>query len=213
MGSTAAVGSRSGRRAGGAWLLAVGLLVQGCAAATGGAPGPVGAAHPCGPDADSATVRTVDVAAAVMRRLVQDAGGAGSKLRVLYLVERPMPDPAGIDAGDQGDRTAPASSDPPFPGAVQRCLEGVRFAGLPAIRLVSGPEDPEIRRAPGRRPIPHVVDGRVVTLAPVPASGDRFRLAASSDGGGGLGVAGGVYVLERRGGAWLVTDQERAWIS
>ena len=200
-----------GRRAA-VLAIVVGFLLQGCAAAADGPAGGAPADHPCGRGVDARTARTVDVYVAVMRRLLQDAGAAGSDLEVLYLVERPTADPAGVQ-GDHGAATGSTPAAAPLPEAVRRCLGRARFTGLPAIRLVSGVDDSAIRRAPGLGPIPRFPGGRVVTVAPVPPDGDRLLIAASSDGGGGLGVAGGVYVVERHGGAWRVTGQERSWIS
>lgn len=56
-------------------------------------------------------------------------------------------------------------------------------------------------------------DGRLITLAAVPASGDRVEVAGSSNGGGGLDMFGGVYVVQRRTEGWKVTGIARAWIA
>jgi hypothetical protein len=58
-----------------------------------------------------------------------------------------------------------------------------------------------------------VADGRVVQLEGVPSKGNRIRLAASSNGGGGLDAFGGLLILESQDGSWRVVGTENAWIA
>jgi hypothetical protein len=89
----------------------------------------------------------------------------------------------------------------------------VRFPDLPPIRLVSGIEDPRVAKKNDRGPMSVVADGRVIQLEGVPPEGNRIRLAASSNGGGGLDAFGGLLILESQDGSWRVVGEENAWIA
>jgi len=176
---------------------------------------PKPAEHACGPAADAATARTIDVYVAVLQHLMANPNARGRPVRVLYVVDRAVPydDNAGMLPSERRQQTAPRSaSTAAFAESVKGCLASVRFPNLPPIRLVSGYDDPRVAKA-GRDPFPVVADGRVVQLEGVPPQGDRLELAASSNGGGGLDAFGGVYILGRRDGAWRVVDMERGWIA
>jgi hypothetical protein len=202
--------------------LAVTLAVQGCASpdATSGAAPP--APHPCGPGADPATARVVDLYVTMLRHLVRQRDHGGPGARVLYLVDHAVPELQETGILEEEKQTpAPASdSTAEFAPALRRCLEGVRFDGLPPIRLVDGWGDPAIRTEPmaGKgwpagqpRPL-RVVDGRLFSLGGVPDGVTRLALAASSLAGDN-DATGGLFVLRRDGGTWRVTSQERYWIT
>jgi hypothetical protein len=202
-------------RAGVTAVAVLGVLGAGCAAAPAVPSRDRPADHACGPGTDAATARTVDVYVAVLQRLMADPNARVRPVRVLYVVDRGVPDDDNADAVPSERRrpTAPRSvSTAPFTESVKGCLASVRFPGLPPIWLVSGFEDPRVAKQ-GRGPIPVVADGRVVQLAGVPLGGDRLELAASSNGGGGLDAFGGVYILERRDGTWQVVGMAQAWIA
>jgi hypothetical protein len=205
--------------------LAVALAVQGCAsphAPSGAAPPGPPAPHPCGPRADPATVRVVDVYLATLRHLVRQRDHGGPGARVLYLVGHAVPELQETGILEEEKQTpAPASgSTAEFPRAVRRCLEGTRFDGLPRIRLVDGWGDPAIRTKPkppkgwpsGQPPPRRVVDGRLFSLGGVPDGVTRLALAASSLAGDN-DATGGLFVLRRDRGTWRVTSQERYWIT
>jgi hypothetical protein len=204
-----------------AGALALAMAVQGCAAPDA-APASAPARHPCGAGVDPATARVVDVYVAMLHHLMgqRDHGGPGA--RVLYLEDHAVPELQEQGIPEREKQTpAPASdSTAEFAPAVRRCLEGVRFDGLPPIRLVDGWGDPAIRTEPmeGKgwpadqpRP-PRIVDGRLFSLGGVPAGGTRLALAASSLGGFN-DATGGLFVLQRDGGTWRVTGQARYWVT
>ena len=199
------------------------LAVPGCADPdASGPPGAAPAEHLCGPEVDRATARVVDVYAAMLGHLVRqrDHGVAGTE--VLYLVDHAVPEFQETGMLEEEKRTpAPASrSTAEFTATVRRCLEAARFEGLPQIRLVEDWDDPAIPSEvlPGRNRSPgdpwrRIVGGRLFSLGGVPDRGDRLALAASSAGGLGFDASGALFVLQRRGGAWRVTDQARYWVS
>jgi hypothetical protein len=216
--STRKAVSTVGRR----WLagLVVALAVQGCAdPATVPAAAPQ---HPCGPQTDPSTARVVDVYVAMLGHLVRQPDHGGPHAPVLYLVDHAVPELKETGALPEERRTpAPASgSTAEFAPAVRRCLEGVRFDGLPPIRLVEGWGDPNIRTEPiaskgwpsGQPPPRRIVDGRLFSLGGVPASGTRLALEASSLGGFN-DATGGLFVLRREGRTWRVTKQARYWVT
>jgi hypothetical protein len=186
----------------------VSLLAAGCA------PGPTVAAadrpvpHACGPATDAATARTVDVYVAVLQRLMATAERSGLP-PTQYVVDHAVPGNAEMLPSP----TVPQStSTAPFAGSVKRCLASVRFPNLLPIRLVSGFDDPQVAKASRGGPLPVVTNGRVVTLAGVPAQGDRVAVAASSSGGGGTDAFGGVYIVVRQVRVWRVI-QAQTWIA
>jgi hypothetical protein len=160
------------------------------------------AQHPCGPDVDPATARVVDVYAAMLRHLVSQPRDGNRNLKVLYLVDHAVPEfhPTGVPEWEKRTPAPASTSTAEFAPAVRRCLEGARFDGLPPVRLV---DDPPRR----------IVDGRLIYLGGVPVRGHRLAIAASSAGGIGYDYGGGLFVLQRRAGAWRVTDQPRTWVS
>jgi hypothetical protein len=201
--------------------LAAGLAVQGCAAPE---PAPVAAPvqHPCGPEVDQTTARVVDVYVAMLRHLVRERDHAVTGDETLYLVDNAVPEFHETGIPEREKQTpAPASrSTAEFPGSLRRCLEGARVDGLPPIRLVEDWDDPAIpsEPLPGRERSPgdpwrRIVGGRLFYLGGVPDSGDRLALAASSAGGIGFDYSGALFVLERRAGAWRVTEIARTWVS
>jgi hypothetical protein len=202
--------------------LAVALAVQGCASpdASDGAAPP--APHPCGPQADPATVRVVDVYVTMLRHLVRQPSHGPPGARALYLEDHAVPELQETGIPEWEKRTpAPASrSTAEFAPAVRRCLEGARFDGLPPIRLVDGWGDPAIptepvagKGWPAGQPKPlRIVGGRLFSLGGVPDEGARLALAASSLAGDN-DATGGLFVLRRDGGTWRVTSQERYWIT
>jgi hypothetical protein len=216
---------RRRRLAGLAAALAATLAVAGCAdpaASPGVVPVAAPAPHPCGPQAEEATTRVVDVYVAMLGHLVRQPDHGGPGARVLYLVDHAVPELQETGILEEEKQTpAPASdSTAEFPRAVRRCLEGTRFDGLPPIRLVDGWGDPAIRTEPqppkgwpsGQPPPRRIVDGRLFSLGGVPDGVTRLGLAASSLAGDN-DATGGLFVLRRDGGTWRVTSQERYWIT
>jgi hypothetical protein len=205
--------------AAGALVLAV--AVQGCAAPDA-APASAPARHPCGARVDPATARVVDVYVAMLRHLLGQPDHGGPGARVLYLEDHAVPELQERGMLEEEKKTpAPASrSTAEFTPALRRCLEGVRFDGLPPIRLVDGWGDPAIRTEPtsgkgwpAGQPRPRrIVDGRLFSLGGVPAGGTRLALAAGSLAGDN-DATGGLFVLRRDGGTWRVTGQARYWIT
>jgi hypothetical protein len=203
--------------AGLAVVLAAALAVPACAdRAT------VAARHPCGPEADTATVRVVDVYAATLRHLVASGRHGDPGAQVLYLTDHAVPEfqETGIPEWEKQTPAPASDSTAPFTPAVRRCLEGARFDGLPPIRLVEGWGDPAIRTErvaregwPSGRPLPvRIADGRLFSLGGVPADGARLALAASSLGGFN-DATGGLFVLRHDGRTWRVTGEERYWVT
>jgi hypothetical protein len=201
-------------------VLAGVLALPGCAD-PGTAPPVAPVEHPCGPEVDPATARVVDVYAAMLGHLVGQRDHAVAGTGVLYLVDHAVPqDQRGLTEREK-QTPAPASrSTAEFPAPLRRCLEEARFDGLPQIRLVEDWDDPAIptEPLPGRNRSPgdpwrQVAGGRLFSLGGVPDRGDRLALAASSAGGLGFDYSGGLFVLERRAGAWRVTDQASYWVS
>jgi hypothetical protein len=204
-----------------AGALALAMTVQGCAAPDA-APTSAPAQHPCGAQVDPATARVVDVYLAMLRHLVRQRGHGGPGARVLYLEDHAVPELQEQGIPEWEKRTpAPASdSTAEFAPALRRCLEGVRFDGLPPIRLVDGWGDPAIRTErmagkgwPADQPRPlRIVDGRLFSLGGVPTEGIRLALSASSLGGFN-DATGGLFVLRRDGGSWRVTDHVHDWVT
>jgi hypothetical protein len=200
--------------------LATSLAVQGCADPDA-APVAAPAQHPCGPAVDPADARVVDVYLAMLRHLVRERDHGGAGARVLYLVDHAVPEFHETGIPEWEKRTpAPASdSTARFAEPVRRCLEDVRFDGLPPINLVEGYDDPAIRTEPvpvegwppGAQPR-RIVDGRLFSVGGVPADGQRLALAASSLGGDN-DATGALFVLRQDGAAWRVTGQERFWVT
>ncbi|HYN17772.1 MAG TPA: hypothetical protein VEY96_06790 [Actinomycetes bacterium] len=202
-------------------LLAGALAVQGCADPDA-APVAAPAQHPCGPEVDQATARVVDVYAAMLGHLVRqrDHGVAGAE--VLYLVDHAVPEfhPSGVPEWEKQTPAPASTSTAEFTPAVRRCLEAARFDGLPPVRLVEDYDDPAIRSEPvaakgwpsGQEQPRRYLDGRLFYLGGVPDRGDRLALAASSSDAT-YDLAGGLFVLRRRAGAWRVTEQARTWVS
>lgn len=178
--------------------------------------------HPCGPEVDPATARVMDVYLAMLGHLVRERAHGVAGTEVLYLADHAVPELQETGIPEHEKRTpAPASrSTAEFPAPLRRCLEAARFEGLPRIRLVEDWDDPAIPsepvpgqyRSPGD-PWRRIAGGRLFYLGGVPDRGDRLALAASSAGGLGFDYSGGLFVLERRAGAWRVTDQARYWVS
>jgi hypothetical protein len=201
--------------------LAMTLAVPGCADPDA-APVAAPAQHPCGPAVDPADARVVDVYLAMLRHLVRQHGHGGAGARVLYLVDHAVPEFHETGIPEWEKRTpAPASdSTAEFTPAVRRCLEGARLDGLPPIRLVEDWDDPAIPSeavpAPGwpsgQEQPRRYLDGRLFFLGGVPDRGHRLALAASSSDAT-YNHSGGLFVLERRAGAWRVTGQERHWVT
>jgi hypothetical protein len=176
--------------------------------------------HPCGPEVDPATARVVDVYVAMLGHMVGQRDHRVDGTGVLYLVDHAVPEDQGGFTEQEKQTPAPASrSTAEFPTPLRRCLEGVRFDGLPQVRLVEDWDDPAIPteplpelRSPGD-PWRRIVDGRLFSLGGVPDGGDRLALAASSAGGVGFDYSGGLFVMERRDGAWRVGKQASYWVS
>jgi hypothetical protein len=196
------------------------LALQGCADPDV-APVAAPADHPCGPAVDPGTARVADVYAAMLGHLVDQRDHHVDGTGVLYLVDHAVPEDQGGFTEREQRTPAPASrSTAEFPAPLRRCLEEDRFDGLPQIRLVENWDDPSIRteplpgkfRSPGD-PWRRIADGRLFSLGGVPERGDRLALAASSAGGLGFDYTGGLFLMERRAGAWQVTDQARYWVS
>jgi hypothetical protein len=209
-----------------ATFVVVSVVAAGCAAAPTKPPRDRSAApsvasrdqpahQACEPGTD-ATARTIDVYVAVLQHLTGRQGPL-RPVQVLYVVDRAVPStwlPRPARPGEQPRSTAPRStSKAPFTAPVKQCLASVQFPNLPPIRLVSGIEDPRVAKKEDRGAMSVVADGRVIQLEGVPPKGDRIRLAASSNGGGGLDAFGGLLILERRGGSWRVVGTENAWIA
>jgi hypothetical protein len=203
--------------AGLAAVLAASLAVPACADRA-----PVAARHPCGPEADAATVRVVDVYAATLRHLLASGRHGEPGAQVLYLTDHAVPEFQETGIPEWEKRTpAPASdSTAPFTPAVRRCLEDARFDGLPPIRLVEGWGDPAIRTEqvaregwPAGQPVPvRIAGGRLFSLGGVPARGTRLALAAGSLAGEN-DATGGLFVLRHDGRSWQVTGEERHWVT
>jgi hypothetical protein len=186
----------------------VSLLAAGCAAVPTVAAADRRVPHACGPATDAATARTVDVYVAVLQRLMAIAERSGLP-PTQYVVDHAVPGNAEMLPSPT---VLQSTSTAPFAGSVKRCLASARFPNLLPIRLVSGFDDPKVAKVRRGGPLPVVTDGRVVTLAGVPAQGDRVAVAASSSGGGGLDAFGGVYIVARRDRVWRVVEAQ-TWIA
>ena len=211
--------------------LVAALAVAGCAEPEVAAPA-TPAGHACEPEADQATARVVDVYVTMLGHLLRerartrpaDAPGAAPTAtgEALYLVDHAVPELQETGIPEREKQTpAPAStSTAEFTPALRRCLDGTRFHGLPPIRLVDGHDDPAIRSETlhpkgwsSREELPRrYLDGLLVSLGGVPDRGQRLALAASSSDAT-YDLSGGLFVLERRAGAWRVTGQARSWVS
>jgi hypothetical protein len=201
--------------------LATTLAVQGCADPDAG-PVAAPAHHPCGPDVDGATARVVDVYAAMLGHLVRQGNHDVTGDEILYLVDHAVPEfhETGIPEWEKKTPAPASTSTAEFTPAVRRCLEGARLDGLPPIRLVEDWDDPAIpsEAAPapgwpsGQEQPRRYLDGRLFFLGGVPDRGHRLALAASSSDAT-YNQSGGLFVLQRRVGAWRVTGQERYWVT
>jgi hypothetical protein len=206
-------------------LVAVALVaavaLPGCAD-PGAAPVAVPVRHPCGPEVDPATARVVDVYAAVLGHLVRQRDHGGADAEVLYLVDHAVPElhESGIPEWEKRTPAPASGSTAELAQPVRRCLEGARLDGLPPIHLVEDYDDPAIRSEPvavngwppGQEQPRRYLGGRLFYLGGVPDRGHRLALAASSSGAT-YDIAGGLFVLQRRSGAWRVIDQARSWVS
>jgi hypothetical protein len=164
----------------------------------------------------------VDVYVTLLRHLLGERGHGRPGAEVLYLVDHAVPEFHETGVPEREKRTpAPASdSTAEFARPVRRCLEGARFDGLPRIRLVEDWDDPAIPTEPvpvkgwpsGQEQPRRYLGGRLFFLGGVPERGQRLAVAASSSVAS-FDLRGGLFVVQRRAGAWRVVDEARTWVT
>lgn len=175
-------------------LLLTGVMLAACGA-TSHESGAGGAPEGAPPNSDSGD-RTIEIYAAVIRRLVtkdHTFGGSSSPFEHVYVV-----DGAVEDAGDpmEGD----GEPGPPFSDEVKEGLKE-ELGGLPPIDFVS---DPDYVRLGTDKMDGVKNEGVIITLSPIARDGDKVEVP-NSLWCGGLCGQWLTYVVELRSGDWEVT--------
>ena len=150
------------------------------------------------PGADSSIERQVAIYSAVIRRLLtkdHTFGTEGPGLEVVYVLDRPVDTAGAPDVG-----STPEGEGEPFSEDLRARLRA-GLADLPPIEFVSDREDVVVEK--DGFPMVKGGDG-LVTLGPIPESGDRLEVPASLYFTGLAGIWL-TYVVEGSGGDWKVT--------
>jgi hypothetical protein len=149
-----------------------------------------------GTDRNDSDRRTVEIYAAVIRRLVtkdHTFGRASSPFDHVYVLDGPLP-------GGDWPRNDAVRSDKQFSMAVRKALE-VELSGLPPIDFISDPDTARL----GKDLMGGVKkDGVILTVGPILGRGHNVKVA-NSLWCGGLCGQWLTYRLKFRGGDWRVT--------
>jgi hypothetical protein len=180
-------------------LLAISVLLVACGSEPRARPR---AASPAASPTSGASDRTVEIYAAVVRRLVirdNTFGGGSSPFDHLFIVDGAIP-----NAGDamNGEQTPVR----PFPDEVKRGLEDA-LADLPEIDFVADADSVRL----GPNGLDGVEDnGVIIALAPIEGSGDKVKVQ-NSLWCGGLCGQWLTYIVEFEGEKWTVTGHTGPW--
>ncbi|MCA1825225.1 MAG: hypothetical protein ABR520_01410 [Mycobacteriales bacterium] len=178
-------------------------------------PTPTASAGPCS-DAhlEAASRRARDVYTIVLGKLLENPAAKEARRPVVYLADHGYPEPPMTEPEYHSpDPGAASASTERFAQPLLDCLASGEMPGLPKMTIVTGDDDPKVRR---ERPdgFSRISNGRIVSLAAVPTEGDLVRVQASSSGGGGLDAYGGWYLVERQSdGPWRLGRVLRQFIA